>query len=355
MSTPMAARALTPSRHLRPRGTDRAQSVTTFELFFDLVYVFAVTQLSHLVLDDLTAAGLARAGFLLLIVWWAWISTTWMANWFDPASLHVKAVLAGVMLSSLVMAAALPEALGEHGLLFAGAYVVAQVGRNLAGALLLPRDRPLRDVFERLVAWSMASGVLWLAGASLDGDARLALWIPALAVELTAPAAAYWLPRRGRGATSAWDIDGGHFAERCQLFIIIALGESIVVSGATAYDAGLTPRVLLCLVAAFLVTAALWSVYFGGSAERAHRTMRTTENPGALARDAYTYGHLPIIAGIIATAVAADLLIAHPEELLRGVAPLVAVGGPLLFVLGVLAFRASLTRATGDLTREVPG
>ena len=165
-------------RHLRPRGEGIAQPTTTVELFFDLVYVFAVTQLSHQILGDLSVAGVARAAFLLLVVWWAWIYTTWMANWFDPASPAVRGVLTAVMLASLLMAAALPEAFGEQGLLFAASYVALQVGRNAAAAWLLHRRHRLRDVFERLVVWSAAAGVLWLAGAALDGDQRLVLWIP---------------------------------------------------------------------------------------------------------------------------------------------------------------------------------
>src|SRR5881397_3662428 len=137
------------SRQLRPRGEGATQPITTVELFFDLVYVFAVTQLSHLILNDLSITGVAHAAFLLVVVWWAWIYTTWMANWFDPASPAVRAVLTGVMLVSLLMAAALPDALGEHGGLFAVSYVTLQVGRNLAAASLLPRGHPLRDVFER--------------------------------------------------------------------------------------------------------------------------------------------------------------------------------------------------------------
>ena len=159
------------------------------------------------------------------------------------------------------------------------------------------RRHPLRDVFERLVVWSAASGVLWLAGAALDGDQRLLLWIPALALELAAPVgrllAAGSRPRR----TTDYDIEGGHFAERCQLFIIIALGESIVVTGATASAAGLTSTVVLCLVVAFVETAALWWLYFGATAEHARVAMSTCDDPGRLARDAYTYLHLPIVAG----------------------------------------------------------
>jgi low temperature requirement protein LtrA len=192
--------------HLRPRGEGVEQPITTVELFFDLVYVFAVTQLSHMILEDLTVAGVARAAFLLLIVWWAWIYTTWMANWFDPASPAVRAVLTGVMLASLLMAAALPGAFGAHGALFAVSYVALQVGRNAAAASLLGRGLPLRDVFERLVGWSAASGVLWLAGAALPGDRRLLLWIPAVVLDLCAPVAGYWLPRRGRAVTTDYDI-----------------------------------------------------------------------------------------------------------------------------------------------------
>jgi len=341
--------AITTIRHLRPRGAGATQPTTTVELFFDLVYVFAVTQLSHQILGDLSVAGVARAAFLLLIVWWAWIYTTWMANWFDPESPAVRGVLTAVMLASLLMAATLPQAFGERGLLFAASYVALQVGRNVAAWLLTRRHR-LGDVFARLVVWSAASGVLWLAGAALDSDRRLMLWIPALALELAAPAAGYWLPGRGRAATADYDIEGGHFAERCQTFIIIALGESIVVTGATASAAGLTSTVGLCLVVAFVETAALWWLYFGATAEHARATLSTCDDPGRLARDAYTYLHLPIIAGIIATAVANDLLIADPHHALHGVGLAMMLGGPALFLLGESLFRRRMIGTT-NLTR----
>jgi low temperature requirement protein LtrA len=331
-----------PTRHLRPRDGSE-QAITSVELFFDLVYVFAVTQLSHLILDDLSAGGLARAAFLLLVVWWAWIYTTWMVNWFDPASAAVRIVLVGVMLASLLMAAALPEALDEHGVLFAVSYVVLQVGRNAAGALLLARDNPLRSVFERLVAWSAVSGALWLAGAALHGDDRLLLWAPALILDLLAPVAGYWLPGRGRAATTEYDVDGGHFAERCQGFIIIALGESIVVTGATAAAAGLDTTVVVCLIVAFLETAALWWLYFGTAAQHSRTLMSESDDPGRLARDAYTYLHLPIVAGIIGAAVGDDLLIAEPHHHLHGVGLAVVVGGPALYLLGENLFRRRMT------------
>jgi low temperature requirement protein LtrA len=328
-----------PARHLRPRVDGVEQPITTVELFFDLVYVFAVTQLSHLILGDLKVAGIGRAAFLLLIVWWAWIYTTWMANWFDPGSPAVRAVLTGVMLASLIMAAALPGAFGAHGVLFAISYVALQVGRNAAAASLLGRGHPLRDVFERLVGWSAVSGVLWLAGAALPGDRRLLLWIPAVVLDLGAPYAGYWLPRRGHGVTTDWDIDGGHFTDRCQGFIIIALGESIVVTGATAADAGLSSTVVLCLAVAFLQTAALWWLYFGAVAQRSRQVMSASQDPGRLARDAYTYLHAPIVAGIIAIAVGDDLLIAQPGQALHGVGLAMVLGGPALYLVGESLFR----------------
>jgi low temperature requirement protein LtrA len=329
-------------RHLRPR-TGGQQATTPVELFFDLVYVFAVTQLSHLLLQDLGVAGAARAAFLLLVVWWAWIYTTWMVNWFDPQTPAVRLVLVGVMLASLLVAAALPEAFGHRGALFAGAYVALQVGRNVAGAALLSREHRLRRVFERLVAWSVASGVLWLAGAMLHGDRRLLLWAPALALDLAAPATGYWLPGRGRAQTTDYAIEGSHFAERCQGFIIIALGESIVVTGATAADHGLTTPVVVGLVIAFLETAALWWLYFGAAAEHSRRAMAQSDDPGRLARDAYTYLHLPIVAGIIAAAVGDDLLLAAPRDPLTTAGIAMVLGGPALYLLGESLFRLRMT------------
>ena len=269
-----------------------------------------------------------------------------MANWFDPASsAAVRGVLTAVMLGSLLMAAALPEAFGERAPLFAASYVALQVGRNAAAALLLKRRHRLRDVFERLLLWSAGTGVLWLAGATLDSEQRLLLWIPALALELAAPAAGYWVPGRGRAATTDYDIEGAHFAERCQVFILIALGESIVVTGATASAAGVTSMVVFCLIVAFLETVALWWLYFGATAEDARVTISTSDDPGGVARDAYTYAHLPIVAGIIATAVANNLLIASPHEAPNAVGAAMILGGPALYLLGQSLFGWRITGA----------
>jgi low temperature requirement protein LtrA len=332
----------TSSLHLRPRDAG-AQPVTAVELFFDLIYVFAITQLSHLVINsNLSLASVGRASFLLLVVWWAWIYTTWMVNWFDPRSGAVRLVLVAVSLASLLMSAAIPDAFGGTGLLFAGAYVALQVGRNAAGAALLSSDHALRRTFERIVSWSALSGVLWLAGALVASHSRLWLWGPALAVDLLAPLAGYWTPRLGRSTTNDYSIEGGHFAERFQSFIIIALGETIVVTGASASAKGPSGETLLALTVAFLGTGALWWLYFGEVAEHSRRRLAESDDPGRLARDAYTYLHLPIIAGIIMVAVADDLLIAHPANALRAAGIVMTVGGPALYLLGETMFRVRM-------------
>ena len=332
-------------RHATCAGAARQkpQPTTSVELFFDLVFVLAVTQLSHLILDDLSAGAAGRAAFLLLVVWWAWIYTTWMVNWFDPDSAKVRATLIGVMLASLLMSASLPTAFTTHAFLFAGAYVGLQVGRNLAGVVLIRRPHALREVFERLLGWSVVAGLFWLTGAALHGDAKLLIWVPALALELLAPLVGYWMPGRGATSTAYGDIEGGHFAERCQGFVIIALGESIVVTGATAAAAGLTRTGVLCLTIAFVETAALWWLYFGAAAEHSKAAMTASDDAGRLARDAFTYLHLPIVAGIIMAAVGDDLLIAEPHASLHGVGLAMVVGGPALYLLGENLFRLRMT------------
>jgi low temperature requirement protein LtrA len=335
------------SRHLRPRDGDE-QRTTAFELFFDLVYVFAVTQLSHLVIDgELRIVAIGRAAFLLLVVWWAWIYTTWMVNWFDPRSVVVRGVLMGVALASLLMSAAIPTAFTGHALLFAGAYVALQVGRDVAQMLMLNRDEPLRPLFEQVVIWSCAAGILWIAGALASSPSRVALWGAALAVELAAPFVGFRTPGFGRSRTDEWDVEGGHFAERFQAFLIIALGESIVITGATASARGLSLDVGFALACAFSITAALCWLYFDEVAEQAQRHIAESQDPGRLARDAYSYLHLPIVAGIIMVAIADDLLIAHPDQPLAAAGVAMMIGGPAVYLVGEslvrLRMRSSLS------------
>jgi low temperature requirement protein LtrA len=199
---------------------------------------------------------------------------------------------------------------------------------------MLARHEPLRPVFERVVAWSGASGILWIAGGLAGSTQRIVLWGLAMTVDLLAPLVGYRTPGRGRSETADWDVEGGHFADRFQAFIIVALGESIVVTGATASSHGLSPRVAIALAVAFLITGALWWLYFDEVAEHAQRNIAESGDPGRLARDAYTYLHLPIVAGIIMSAVADDLLIARPERSLSAAGVAMTVAGPAVYLAG---------------------
>jgi low temperature requirement protein LtrA len=330
-------------RHLRPRGDGAGQRTTEVELFFDLVFVFAITRLSQLVLGDLTVHGLLRASVLLVVLWWGWINTTWLANWLEPGSTDVRLLLMGGAMFSLLAAAAIPGAFGDHGLLFALAYVGLQVGRNVAATLLSPAGHHLRRMFARVLFWSLLTAVLWIVGALADSDQRLAIWGAALAMELVAPALGYPTPFLGRSRTEDYDIEGRHFAERCEGFVIIALGESIAVAGATAASAGLATTTVLALILAFVGTAALWWLYFDTAGDNSRKLIAGSEQVGRLARDAYTYIHVPIVAGIIAVAVGDDLLLAHPTRPLTGVGAATMIGGPVLFLIGEALFRLRMT------------
>lgn len=326
---------------LRPRNGGE-QRVTPLELFFDLVYVFAVTQLSHRLLEHLTVRGALETLMLLLAVWGAWIYTSWFTNWFDPNRLAVRLVLVAVMLASLVMSVALPDAFGDRGLMFALAYVAIQVGRTAFTFIALRKSlggsHPLSRTFQRILSWLVASGVLWIIGGLLDGEARYGLWGLALAVDYGGPVTGYYIPGLGRSRTEEWTIEGGHFAERCLLFVILALGESIVVTGTTFGQIQASTATVSAFVVAFLGSVALWWVYFARSAEAAREVISSSEDPGRLGRSAYTFFHLPMVAGIIAVAAADELTVAHPGERANAALVALTLGGTALFLAGHALF-----------------
>ncbi|QIN83901.1 hypothetical protein GBA63_15560 [Rubrobacter tropicus] len=319
------------------------QRVTPLELFFDLVYVFAITQLSHRLLDHLSLRGVLETLMLLLVVWGVWVYTAWFTNWFDPNRLAVRLVLIAVMLASLVMSVAIPEAFGERGLMFALAYVAIQVGRTaftfIALRKSLGRSHPLSTNFQRVLSWLVASGVLWIIGGLLGTEARYGVWLLALAVDYTGPVVGYYIPGLGRSRTGEWTIEGGHFAERCQLFLIIALGESILVTGTTFAEIEASAVAVLAFVVAFLGSVALWWIYFAHSAEAARQVFASSEDPGRMGRSAYTYFHLPMIAGVIAIAAADELTVAHPGEPGTLASITLTLGGTALFLAGQAFFK----------------
>jgi low temperature requirement protein LtrA len=324
----------------RDRGEQRA---TFFELFFDLVYVFAVTQLSHYLLERLSWAGAAEAAFMLVAVYWAWNYTTWMANWFDPETVPVRLILTYVMLGSLLMAVAIPGAFGDRSVLFAASYAALQIGRNAFVVAVTPRG-PFHQNFRQILLWSVLSAPLWIAGGLVGGALRWPLWLAALALDLAAPLVRYWVPGAGPTPMSQWEVDGRHFAERFQLFVIIALGENVVLAGVTASETGLGASVVVALGVALLASTALWWLYFGQLAGATARLISrsASDASGQIGRDVYTYLHLPLVAGIVLAAVGVELVIAHPGYDLHLAGAVVTLGGPALYLLGLMGNAARI-------------
>ena len=218
---------------MRGRGGHEHGKVSFVELFFDLVFVFAVTQLSHSLIEHFTLLGAVQTLLLILAVWWVWIFTSWVTNWLNPERLPVRLALLVLMLLGLILSSSLPKAFESRGLAFAGAYVAMQVGRTLFFIWAVRSHPVMVRAFQRILVWLAGAAVFWLAGAFGHGTARLMLWAIALAMEYVSPSLGFFVPGLGRSRTKDWDVEGGHMAERCALFIIIALGESILVTGAT--------------------------------------------------------------------------------------------------------------------------
>jgi low temperature requirement protein LtrA len=354
----VAARA----HHLRRDDGASTQTATTLELFYDLVFVFAVTQVSHHLLGHLDWEGAGQSALILLMVWWSWNYTTWLTNELDPEATAVRLVVIALMLGSLLMAVSVPEAFGSRALLFAGAYVVIQVGRTAFLAFAAARPGTVeRERASHILVWFAAAGVFWIAGALADGPARTLLWLVALAIDYGAPAVTYWVPWGRRTAPGDWNVGTSHFAERFQLFVIIALGESIVVTGATTADLDLDVARVLALSLAFLSSAAMWWLYFDYVARIAERRLELAANRTELARDAYTYLHVLMIAGVIVAAVGDELLIAHPTGHLDGTEVAALAAGPGLYLAAHVLFRLRMTgtvsvaRSAGTLACLVVG
>jgi low temperature requirement protein LtrA len=328
---------------LRPRGGDEHARVTNIELFFDLVFVFAVTQLSHSFLRNLSGIGALHVLILFLGVWWAWIYTSWVTNWLDPERIAVRVLLLVLMAAGLVLSASIPEAFEARGLGFALAFIAIQVGRSIFMLWALGRSSPANTRnFQRITLWLIVSGGFWIAGGLLEPEPRLWLWIAAVAIEYAGPSAGFFVPGLGRSTTSDWDVEGGHIAERCSGFIIIALGESIVVIGATFAELTWDTTVAAGFLLALATSVIMWWIYFDTGAERGAHRITHAEDPGRLARLAYTYLHLPIVGGIILTAVANELLLTHPWDTGTPVERVVVIGGPLIFLFGNLLFKRAV-------------
>lgn len=323
------------------RDRDCGTDVSTLELFFDLVYVFAISQISLLLFNHLSWRGAIESGIVTFAVWWAWIYTAWVTNWFDPRKMPVRLMLIALMCTSLVMTAGIPEAFESRAGWFAGAYVTIQLGRNFFCLWLLGRNVQFAN-FTRISFWSMLAAPLWLAGAVVEGDARLAVWTVAVVVDGAGPAMNYRTPFLGISRAEDWTISGGHLAERCQLFVIIALGESVLLTGGSlAQSESISAATALAFLSAFLISVLMWWVYFA-RAGRASEIFEESENPGAMGR-VYTYFHLPMIAGIVVLAVANRLVIESPSGDVSDGLLAALVGGSLLYLFGNAVFNSTIT------------
>jgi low temperature requirement protein LtrA len=332
----VSAPAAPAPRLLRDRSG--AQRVTNIELFYDLVYVFAVTQLSHSLLLHPTVRGALQSALLLAMVWLVWAYTTWVTNWLDPDRFEVRLLLVVLMLLSLGMSAVLPRAFTTLGWVVGAAYAIQQVGRSvfMVGAL----RGALQRNFERILAWCVVSGALAVAGGLTGGLSRELLWLLAVGVDVAGGLAGFATPFLGRSRTADWTIEGGHFAERCQAFILIALGESILIIGATLSGiAHITGEAVAAFVVAFAGSVALWWLYFDRSAAASAAVIASSDDPGRIARAAYHLIHPLMVAGIIVTAAGDEKILTDPSATASAPSAWMILGGPALFVAGHAAFK----------------
>jgi low temperature requirement protein LtrA len=319
-----------------------ARGETNIEVFFDLVYAFAITQLSHFLLNHATVEGVLQTILLLAMVWLGWSYTMWVTNWLDPGRLPVRLMLLGLMLVSIVLSAGISDAFGDRGLVVGGAYAVMQVGRSMFAVIVL-RGEKLQRNFERILVWCVVSGSLAIVGGLLHGTMRELIWLLAVGVDLAGSVAGFYVPGLGRSTTRDWNIDGRHISERCQSFVLIALGESIVVIGAGLSGvANLGIREVTAMVIAFAGSVGMWWVYFDRSAEIAESVIARHPDPGSLGRSAYHTIHPVMIAGIIAVAAGDNAIVTHPDSSAGIATVLMLAGGTAVFLAGHAMFKVTV-------------
>ena len=312
------------------------ERVTPLELFFDLVFVFGITQVTSLLSNDPTWGGVLRGMLVLGALWWAWAAYAWLTNTLNPEEGAVRLAVFGAMGAMLVAALAVPEAFGDHGVLFGVAYLVVRAMHIALYAIAAKGDHDLLGAVLRMTPSSLISGVLLVLAGFTEGDVRIAFWVVALAID-------YLGVLVGRG--SGWRVSPGHFAERHGLIVIIAIGESIVAVGVGAaglpLDAGRVTAALLGVT----VAAALWWVYFDWAAIATERMLGrvTGAAQAALARDVYSYLHMPMVAGIVLFALGLKKTLADVGDPLETVPAVALCGGLALYLLAhvVLRFRTS--------------
>jgi low temperature requirement protein LtrA len=326
----------------------REQRVTALELFFDLVFVYAITQVTLLMSDDPTWGGVGRGLLVLAALWWAWTGYAWLTNTLEPEEGPVRAGMFGAMAAMLVVALAVPEAFGADAVLFGVAYLIVRLLHLLLYAIAGKRDPDLLGAVLRFMPSATLAPAIILAAGFFDGGAQAALWVAALAVDYLGA-----LIGRGQG----WRVSPAHFAERHGLIVIIALGESIVAIGVGAAGLSLTAGIVSAAALGIAVIVALWWAYFDVYAVLAQRQLSETSGAirARLARDCYSYLHLPMIAGIVLFALGLKKTIEQVGDPLATVPAMALCGGLSLYFLTHVALRVRLVHFIRGRTTERPG
>jgi low temperature requirement protein LtrA len=320
----------------RQPGGER--DVAPLELFFDLVYVFAIGQLSHHLVEHVDLRTGAETTVMALAVFYAWYMVAWGANWLDPDPLSVRVALVGGMFASLLMSVAIDDAFGDRAWLFVTGYLLLQVGR-CSFLIVALRGRRQGEHFVNDLVWELLAGVLWVAGAIAEGDARLLLWGVAVACTYVGVSTVHWLPGRGRRVDIAHsEIAGGHLLERFRLFFIIVLGETVLTMGNAFAGEPFELDRLLALAIGFAGTVAMWWCYFQRAEALGARAAETAEDAGEVGLWG-TWTLTLIVLGLIAIAVADELAIADPGDDATLGFTILAFGGPALFLLAQLLFQ----------------
>ncbi|MDB5715506.1 MAG: low temperature requirement protein LtrA [Sphingomonadales bacterium] len=329
----------------RQRDDEDGAKVTNIELFFDLVFVFAITQLSHRLYGHLTIWGVLETLVLFLGVWWAWINTCWVTNRLDPENPTVRIFLMGLMLIGLILSSAVTNAFSSAGVMFAWGYAAFQIVRTLFMLWALRGVNPdnFRN-FQRIFVWMLTSAIFWVIGAYQGEHVRVGYWAIAVVIEFIGPAVLFRTPGLGKSSTEDWDIVGEHVAERCSGFIIIALGEAMLVTGATLSKLDHDWATSLGFASAFVASATMWWIYFDVGAKRGSEHIENADDPGSVALNAYTYFHMPIVAGIIVSAVSDAMVLSQPLEAASWPYAAVTLGGPALYVAGTAFFKRTTSK-----------
>ena len=307
------------------------QAVTFVELFFDLVFVFAVTQVTALTAHNLTIDGVLRSLVLFWLIWWAWTQFTWTLNPADTTHVVVRVITLVATAAAFVMAASVPRAFMEDALWFAVPYLVVRIlGLSLQVWVDLEWTHDSRSGIWRWVSVSSVGLVIVLAGAIADPSIRPWIWSLAILMDLLATQAA-----SGR----TWDIHVGHISERHALFVIIALGESLIVAGTAVSGDERTLELAAGAAEALLIACLLWWTYFGWFKEALdERVVEVSpQEVGVTVRDVYSLGHFPMLVGIIGFAVGIEEIVAHPGEPLQAQV-LIALGSGVALFVGFSAF-----------------